>query len=263
MATEITWVQAVLHILGEATEPMSCGDIAEEILGRGLKTTVGKTPSDTVAGAISRMRSQGTADIIKVRPGFYQLVPQSDAPRVDETDELDATDAVDNLAVAAYGLHWERGKVDWSTRRLLGYDIDPNPEQAINFADQQGVYLLHSWQSVVYVGKTTARAGGLFNRLQWHHQRQVWSGKWERFSWFGIRRVNENGEMDDGPDTASKEVVSALMEAVLIETLRPSFNQQQGSYMGTLYRQAVDPNIAMAQARALLSQAGPISFQIP
>ena len=69
--------------------------------------------------------------------------------------------------------------------------------------------------------------------------------------------------MDDGPDTASKEVVSALMEAVLIETLRPSFNQQQGSYMGTLYRQAVDPNIAMAQARALLSQAGPISFQIP
>ncbi len=263
MATEMTWEEATLHILGAAAEPMSCNDIAEAILGRGLKTTVGKTPSYTVAGVISRMRSRGDANIIKTRPGFFQLAPQSDGPPVAETNELDTTDTVNNLAVAAYGLHWERDKVDWNARRLLGYDIDPNPGQAVNFADRQGVYLLHSWQSVVYVGKTTARESGLFQRLQNHHRRQVWSGKWERFSWFGIRRVNENGEMDDGPNTASKEVVSALMEAVLIETLRPSFNQQQGNYMGTLYRQAVDPNIAMAQARALLSQAGPISLQIP
>ena len=261
MVTELTWDQAVLQILGEAAGPMSCGDIAEEILGRGLKSTVGKTPSDTVAGSISRMRSGGIANITKTRPGFFQLAPRTAPPQVDETDELDATDAVDKLAVAAYGLHWERDKVDWSTRRLLGYDIDPDPDQAINFADQQGVYLLHSWQSVVYVGKTTARENGLFQRLQTHHRRQAWSGKWERFSWFGIRRVDENGEMADGPYSASREVVSALMEAVLIETLRPSFNQQQGNYMGTLYRQTVDPNIAMAQARALLNQAGPITIQ--
>ena len=262
MATEMTWDDAVLQILGEAAEPMACSDIAEAILGRGLKTTVGKTPSDTVAGAISRMRSRGAANIVKTRPGFFRLPTPAENPPVEETGELDAIDAVDNLAVAAYGLHWEREKVDWNSRRLLGYDIDPNPKQAIDFADQQGVYLLHNWQSVVYVGKTTAREGGLFQRLRTHHQRQVWSGKWERFSWFGIRRVDENGEMTDGPDTATKDVVSALMEAVLIETLRPSFNQQQGNYMGTLYRQTVDPNIAMAQARALLSQAGPITFRI-
>lgn len=259
---EMTWSDAVLQILGEATEPMACSDIAEAILGRGLKTTVGKTPSDTVAGIISRMRSGATHNIVKTRPGFFQLSVQVDTPPVDEPDELDVTDAVDNLAVAAYGLHWEREKVDWSARRLLGYDIDPNPAQAIDFADQQGVYLLHSWQSVVYVGKTTAKADGLFNRLRWHHQRQAWSGKWERFSWFGIRRVDENGEMADGPDTATKDVVSALMEAVLIETLRPSFNQNQGNYMGTLYRQTIDPNIATEQARTLLSQAGPIAFRI-
>lgn len=262
MVPEMTWDQAVLQILGEVNEPMSCSDIAKEILDRELKTTVGKTPSYTVAGAISRMRSRGVADIAKTGPGFFQLASTSPPPPADEADELDTTDTVNNLAVAAYGLHWERDKVDWSEGRLLGYDIEPKLEQAINFADQQGVYLLHSWQSVVYVGKTTARAGGLFNRLQWHHQRQVWSAKWERFSWFGIRRVDENGEMGDGPDTASKDVVAALMEAVLIETLRPSFNRQQGNYMGTLYRQAIDPNIAMAQARALLSQAGPITFQM-
>ena len=262
MVTEITWRQAVLRILGEATVPMSCSEIAEAILTQGLKTTVGKTPSDTVAGEISRMRSQGSAEIIKTQPGFFLLAPQLDTPPAAEPDELDTTDAVNNLAVAAYGLHWEREKVDWNARRLLGYDIDPNPEQAIDFANQQGVYLLHSWQSVVYVGKTTAQADGLFDRLRRHHRQPVWSGKWERFSWFGIRRVNENGEMADGPETANKDIVAALMEAVLIETLRPSFNQQQGNYMGTLYRQTIDPNIAMAQARTLLSQAGPITFQM-
>ena len=120
MAIEMTWDDAVLRILGESTEPMACSDIAEAILGRGLKTTVGKTPSDTVAGAISRMRSRGTANIIKTRPGFFRLPAPAEVSPVEETDELDATDAQENLAVAAYGLHWEREKVDWSARRLLG-----------------------------------------------------------------------------------------------------------------------------------------------
>ena len=261
MATEMTWEQAVVQVLEDAVEPMYYGYIAEEILRLGLKTTVGKTPNYTVAGVISRMISRGAGNIVKIRPGFFRIEQQPTASPTEEDDELDATDAAQNLAVVAYGLDWARDKVDWKSYALLGYDatydaIDPDPSQVINFADQQGVYLLHSWQSVVYVGKTTAREGGLFQRLRTHHQRQVWSGKWERFSWFGIRRVSEEGDMIDGPDVASKEVVSALMESVLIETLRPSFNQQQGNYMGALYRQAIDPSIALAQARATLRRLG-------
>ena len=255
MATEITWEQAVLQILNEAAEPMYCGDIADEILRRGLKTTVGKTPNFTVAGVISRLRARGTA-IIRTQPGVYYLSKDEgtspDVALAEANDELDATDVPENLAVAAYGLHWERDKVDWSARRLLGYDIDPSLDSAIDFANQQGVYLLHSWQSVVYVGKTSAREGGLFQRLHNHHSRQVWSGKWERFSWFGLRRIDEAGTIVDSPDSASKEVVTALMESVLIETLRPSFNNQQGHYMGTLYHQAIDPNIARSRAQAIL-----------
>ena len=258
MATEITWEDAVLQILKESTEPMYYGDITDVILRRGLKTTVGKTPNFTVAGVISKLRSDvcNGIDIIKTQPGVFYLRRESsvssDDTSAETDDELDATDAPQNLAVAAYGLHWERDKVDWSAHRLLGYDIDPAPDQVIDFANQQGVYLLHSWQSVVYVGKTTAREGGLFQRLHNHHSRQIWSGKWERFSWFGLRRVDEAGNIIDSPKTASKEVVTALMEAVLIETLRPSFNNQQGNYMGTLYRQAIDPNIAKARAQEVL-----------
>ena len=256
---EMTWEEAVLLVLKEENRPMHCDDIAKIILDRGLKTTVGKTPNYTVAGEISKLRSGGMK-IVKTEPGVYWLpdetgTPVPDIPS-DVQEELDSTDATQNLAVAAYGLHWERSKVDWRAGRILGYDpgfdINAAPEKAINFADQQGVYLLHNWQSVVYVGRTAAKENGLFQRLNEHHRKQVWSAKWERFSWFGIRRVNETGGMVDGPDNASKEVVSALMEAVLIETLGPSFNKTQGNYMGTLYHQTIDPNIAKTQAQDLL-----------
>ena len=217
-------------------------------MARGLKTTIGKTPHFTVAGEISKLRSSRRANIVKVAPGVYQLMSEAEQLSLDVPDEveaeLDATDTYENLAVAAYGLHWERNKVDWSTGRILGYDINPDPEYAINFADQQGVYLLHNWQSVVYVGKTAARERGLFQRLHEHHTKHVWSGKWERFSWFGLRRVDESGAMVDVSDSASPAVVTALMEAVLIETLGPSFNARGGNYMGTLYRQANNPNSA-------------------
>ena len=257
---EMSWERAILLILGEENRPFHYSEIAEIILSRGLKTTIGKTPHFTVAGEISRLRSGGMQNIIKTAPGFYWLQRETGAPAQDiisdVAEELDYTDATKYLSVAAYGLHWERSKVDWRAGRILGYDpgfdIDADPERAINFADQQGVYLLHNWQSVVYVGRTAAEKNGLFQRLHQHHRKQVWSAKWERFSWFGIRRVSETGGMIDGPAQASKEVVSALMEAVLIETLGPSFNKTQGSYMGTLYHQTTDPNVAKTQAQNLL-----------
>ena len=244
---EMSWERAILLILGEENRPFHYSEIAEIILSRGLKTTIGKTPHFTVAGEISRLRSGGMQNIIKTAPGFYWLQRGTGAPAQDiisdVEEELDPTDATKYLSVAAYGLHWERSKVNWSAGHIWGYDINPDPEQAIDFADQQGVYLLHNWQSVVYVGKTAAKERGLFQRLQEHHRKHSWSGKWERFSWFGIRRVNESGEMVDVSVEASPAVVTALMEAVLIEALGPSFNQQLGHYMGTLYHQATTPQI--------------------
>ena len=263
---EMSWRKAVLQVLEEADEPLHYRDIAARILERELTRSAGKTPSDTVAGIISRLRSDdGRLDIVKSQPGYFYMRAATDTNTVPEQeesdDELDATDVPKNLAVAAYGLHWERDKVDWSERRLYGLDAsnhNPVPvgsydDFAIDFANQQGVYLLHSWDAVVYVGRTSAENNGLFQRLNTHRSTHPWSAKWDRFSWFGIRRVNsETGELYDGPDNASKQVVSSLMESVLIETLRPAFNSRQGDYMGTLYRQLVDPSIAEREAREVM-----------
>ena len=257
---EISWADATLRVMAEVNRPIHCDEIAELIFARSLKATAGMTPHFTVAGEISRMRSGRTnppglagKEIVKTGPGIYWLrevmevpLPEPAPHTSDDEDEvedvLDVTDATQNLSVAAYGLFWERDKVDWGVQSIWGYDVDP--DRRIDFSNQQGVYLLHNWQSVVYVGKTAAQKKGLFQRLSEHHRKHTWSRKWERFSWFGIRRVDEvSGEMVDVTDDASPEVVTALMEAVLIEALGPSFNEQRGRYMGTLYRQ-FDPRQA-------------------
>lgn len=246
---EMSWDDAILRVLREANSSIHYDDIAKEILEGGLKTTLGKTPSNTVAARLSRMVRDEVDEVKRdsANRGYYYIGELGDSPLSLEDEEIDISDSIDapqKIAIAAYGLYWERDKVDWSTKRLLGYDISPDPSLIINFADQQGVYILHSYDSVAYVGMTAATSAGLFQRLQNHHTKQVWAAKWERFSWFGIRHVHsETGVMVDGASSASREDVCALMESILIEALRPSFNQQQGNHMGTLYRQLIDPNI--------------------
>lgn len=264
---EMSWQDAIVKVLEDADKPLHTDEITAAILSDGLKSTAGKTPSATVAAMISRLLREGRQDIVRAQRGYYYMRAVADMTTMPEQeepdDELDETDVPDNLAVAAYGLHWERDKVDWSARRLYGWDsVNVNPvgnydDFAVDFANQQGVYLLHNWDAVVYVGRTTAKNNGLFQRLQAHHNSPAWAAKWERFSWFGMRRVNDEGELSDGPENAPKQVVAALMEAVLIETLRPAFNNRKGDYMGTLYRQLVDPGIAEREALAMLQLAVP------
>ena len=253
MTQGLSWEEAISQVLSDAEGPMHYRDITEEILSGGLLTTVGKTPSATVRNAIYRMLDRGES-IVRTAPGVYCL-PQFAGMLgiVSETgidDMSDYTVTSENISVTAYGLHWERDKVDWVSGRILGYDTDP--KQPIDFSDQQGVYLLHNWQSTVYVGRTEAERNGLSQRLRHHHRRSDWSGKWERFSWFGLRRVDDAGNIFDGPDSAAKDTVVALMETLLIEVLGPALNRNQGDYRGTLYRQAIDPKVARELALDIL-----------
>lgn len=241
MGSEMTWNEAILTVLRENVgEEMSLGDITGAILDARYRTSLGKTPQSTVGSQLLQVMRDH--DVIRTRRGYY-LMPLPNGAEGDELESgLDAVPALAVMQIEAYGIHWERSKVNWTARRILGYDTDPL--EAIDFSSQQGVYVLYDWNSVVYVGKTTSTSEGLLDRLQYHNRKQDWEAGWERFSWFGIRKVNEDGEISDGPDMARKDVVSELIEAVLIETLRPAFNKQYGRHMGTLYRQAVDPYFA-------------------
>lgn len=168
--------------------------------------------------------------------------------------------------IANYGIFWEREKVNWwpgsgrrgrprldqAPIRLLGQEQVPARQHidriknAVDFANQRGVYLLHHGLEVMYVGLTVASGNnnGLFYRLRWHHNDPTKSPLWDRFSWFGFRPV-ENGTLKNIPTDMDQPIpMSALVrvvETVLIQACMPKLNGQAGQLLGTIYGQVRDP----------------------
>jgi hypothetical protein len=89
-------------------------------------------------------------------------------------------------------MYWKREFVVWSHgARLLGKQS--GAASHVNFAEQQGVYLLHHRDRVIYVGRADDT---LFSRLKAHTTDRL-SGRWDRFSWFGLREVDTEGRLTE------------------------------------------------------------------
>ena len=97
--------------------------------------------------------------------------------------------------IHAYGLFWSaKDGATWTARlgersRLLGRigSISPNL-QVCDFWSQRGIYVLYDHYGPYYVGLTreTTLGGRLRRHLSDYH-----AGRWDRFSWFGFRRVRK------------------------------------------------------------------------
>jgi hypothetical protein len=103
--------------------------------------------------------------------------------------------------------------------------------------EQQGVYCLYDDSfRLVYVGQ----AGGkneqrLFGRLKQHREDFV-SDRWTKFSWFGVRRVLGNGELQAEKSAAHPDIGDVLnhIEAILIAAAEPVHNRQGGRFGETV-----------------------------
>lgn len=98
--------------------------------------------------------------------------------------------------IRAYGLFWNGDEVTWTpgsgnkdAYRLLGRIGDNRPNvQVCDFRSQRGISVLDDDYGPYYVG--LARDQAIGNRLR-SHTRDLHEGRWDRFSWFGFRRVLE------------------------------------------------------------------------
>ena len=152
-------------------------------------------------------------------------------------------------SLSAFGMFWNRSHVHWQGQpRLLGKQ--KATASHVNFAEQIGVYLLHDRERTIYVGRTLE---ALHTRLKTHTLDRM-AGRWDRFSWFGLRGVGKDGALLDCPPAWLHSGMVETIEAVLIESLEPPLNRKRGDRLsGSEYLQVSDPEVQRYAKRQLLA----------
>lgn len=260
---DMAWGEAIKLVLKQHGEPMRASEIAQAILDGQLRTKVGATPNTAVGSLLSQepLRSE----VEKVERGVYRYPPVISDSNPDEVMKLPEesgapTDALiggisddERGLLNAFGLFWRRAEVDWapSAPKLLGVQLTGST--AVDFSGQEGVYLLYDGSRLVYVGRVSEPRLG--RRLR-EHTRDRLSGRWDRFSWFGIRPVGAAGVLEPVPEGGlNSDLVVSTLEALLIEALEPPQNRRQGDGFAELeFIQQVDPNIEKARKKRVLDE---------
>ena len=167
-----------------------------------------------------------------------------------EDDELrDCPSSEATSSLSAFGMFWNRSHVHWQGQpRLLGKQ--KATASHVNFAEQIGVYLLHDRERTIYVGRTLE---ALHTRLKTHTLDRM-AGRWDRFSWFGLRGVGKDGALMECPPAWLHSGMVETIEAVLIESLEPPLNRKRGDRLsGSEYLQVSDPEVERYAKRQLLA----------
>lgn len=263
MSKELSWREAAIAVLQDATEPMSAQGIVQEIVDRKLKTVLGATPWATVAALMSvSINNEGLASpFVRPEKGHFTLRAKNgvSAASTSVSELAKQSPAGQGMFAAkrivnALGMFWERSKVDWKgpKTKLFGVQSAGKP---VDFGSQRGIYLLHDIQGVLYVGK--AQPGPLGQRL-WQHTSDRLGGRWTRFSWFGLYPVTEDGTLqtDSTPPSDSAEALVPTLEAILIEALEPRQNSKKGdaNFDDLEFLQFEDPEFEKRRKLAMIDE---------
>ncbi|WP_436637640.1 HTH domain-containing protein [Microbaculum sp. FT89] len=241
----MAWEDAINQVLKEADGALHYSEIADRIVSQGLRKKVGATPASTVASHLSVSLKGDNSPYLRIGRGEYTL-KESAKEKSDLTTSLEAAEEEKEAgALRSFGMFWQREFVYWKSARPSLFGRQGLGAEKVNFSEQIGVYLLHDRERVIYVGRS---ADGLGVRLRTHISDRL-GGRWNRFSWFGLRSVDEKGQLSDDSPHWSQSVVIDTMEALLIESLEPPLNRKGGGdrFSGAEYLQVKDPKIERVQ----------------
>jgi hypothetical protein len=252
-AKNLGWREAMIEVLKAAPGPLHYTDIAEEIRERELKSDIGATPANSVNATVtfSLQRDGEESPFVRVGRGIIALREKvAEFGQVGTPHEVEDSDQTG--LINAFGMYWNRDKVLWTSNpKILGRQ-QPGADP-VDFCGQTGVYLLHHARSVVYVGRTTDQPLG--RRLAQHTSDRL-DGRWDRFSWFGVAAVGENGVLQtvDAPNLTLESLI-VTMEALLVEGLEPPQNRKRGDdFRAIEYLQVEDPAINRNRIVALMDE---------
>ena len=247
--SNLSWEDAIQIVLGEHDGAMHYTEIAAQISSRGLKSVA--NPAASVATTFTKSLAVAGSPFIRIGKGEYALREQLQAIAEPQTEE-EGVSALDTEtgALEAFGMFWRRDLVLWSGKpRLLGRQGEG--AQNVNFSEQVGVYLLHDRERVIYVGRANDT---LFARLKAHTTDRL-GGRWDRFSWFGLRAVTEEGDLGNPTVAWTHAVVIETLEALLIEALEPPLNRKRGdNFSGVEYLQVPAPELEKQRKKQLIEE---------
>ena len=153
--------------------------------------------------------------------------------------------------IQAYGLLWKADDVFWGAGSHRGaiYGVPWRRRSAdpIDFRDQIGIYVLYSGTQIVYVGQAGSGRAKLIKRLK-KHRRDGLAGRWDSFSWFGLRRALKKGRLSKISQRARPSLATTLnqTEAILIAATEPLLNKQGGRFgKGKRYAQVRDDRLGL------------------
>lgn len=260
MAKQLTWEQAIVRVLVEAEEPLHYIEISDRIVAGEFRTSLGATPAATVASVLCTTikRDGERAPWVRLGKGTYgpaSQMPgenQSAIPSSSDSEPEERDEEEQYAVVSSFGMYWSRDAVEWvRSPRILGKQYGGSTQ--VNFCDQVGVYLLYDGREVIYVGRATERGLGI--RLYEHTWDRL-ASRWDRFSWFGLSPVGEDGTLRSMPATFDASKLGPALEAILVEAVEPRQNRKRGDDLAQVeYLQVEDPAVRRRALKAALDEA--------
>lgn len=248
---EKSWKEAIKRVLAETSTPLHYTEISEKILSHGYYETDGATPAATVnAQLASSIKHDGEkSPFMRVGKGIFSLknapvaleVMPPPAPNDKKVETLAESDveASDSI-IHSFGMYWQRDLLVWRND-LKMYGKQQALSKPVDFGKQKGIYILYDHHTVVYVGRAIDRPLG--KRLYEHTVDRLGS-RWNRFSWFGLLDVTQEGNLRETPFNSSLAALVATLEALLIEALEPPQNRKRGDDFSAIeYIQDIDPEL--------------------
>lgn len=245
--SQVSWKDAIRTVLRDHGGELHYSEIADRIIDRRLRSKVGATPAATVS---ANLTAHLAGEVERTGRGYYRLAKaQPDRGGADEAlvavgesaEPGGSSGSAEMGCINAFGIFWRREEVLWQGDvRLWG--VQQVGAERVDFGGQSGVYILYDASRVVYVGQATS--GRLGQRLKEHTADRLHT-RWDRFSWFGVDAVNEDGTLRSCEDrqTTTVDLISTL-EALLIEGLEPPLNRRRGDGFNDVeFIQELDPKV--------------------
>lgn len=247
---EKSWKEAIKRVLKESSIPLHYTEISEQILSQSYYETEGATPAATVNAQIaSSIKHDGTrSPFIRVGKGIFALknsptaeISPVDIPKQAKSEALAESDVEPSESIIhSFGMYWQRDLIVWRNDPKI-YGKQQATSKPVDFGKQKGIYILYDHHTVVYVGRSIERPLG--KRLFEHTVDRLGS-RWNRFSWFGLLDVTQEGNLQEMALNTSLAALVATLEALLIESLEPPQNRKRGDDFSAIeYIQSIDPEL--------------------